>query len=65
MSDIGPDWISVKPDAVPAVTGIARTRVWEAIASGELETVVVSANRKVVTRKAIEAWLDSLGEQSA
>lgn len=65
MSDLGPDWISCKPLDVPKVTGVAYTRVREAIDSGELETVGTSANRKVVTRKAIEAWLDRLAERAS
>lgn len=65
MSDLGPDWISCKPLDVPKVTGIAYTRVREAIDSGELETVGSSAKRKVVTRKAIEDWLARLSERAS
>jgi len=65
MSDLGPDWISCKPLDVPKVTGVAYTRIREAIDSGELETVESSAKRKVVTRKAIEAWLARMAEKSA
>lgn len=65
MSDLGPDWISCKPLDVPKVTGIAYTRVREAIDAGELETVEPSAKRKVVTRAAIEKWLAEMAERAS
>lgn len=58
MSNLEP--LSYTPKQVTEVTGIAFTRVREAIASGELESVLSSANRRVVLREAVVAWLHSM-----
>lgn len=60
MSDLAPDWISCQPKDIPRVTGIAYTRVREAIDAGELAVVYSSPKRQVVTRDALTAWLNSL-----
>lgn len=62
---LAPDWLSCAPKDIPSVTGIAYTRVRAAIDSGELEVTEPSPKRQVVTRKALEAWLEDLPKRGA
>lgn len=59
------DQFSYTPKQVSEVTGIAFTRVRDAIYSGELESIQSSANRRIVRREQLIAWLDSLQAKSA
>jgi len=57
--------LAYKPKDIPDVTGVAYTRVRQAIDSGELPVVYPSPNRQIVTREALVAWLASLPTERA
>lgn len=59
------DQYSYTPKQVSEVTGIAFTRVRDAIASEELESIATSPKRRVVRREQLIAWLDQLQAKSA
>lgn len=59
------DRFSFTAKEVAEATGIAFTRVKEAIASGELESFQPSPKRRVIRREAVIAWLDDLQARSA
>lgn len=61
MSDV----LAYKPKDIPAITGIAFTRVREAIDSGELPVVYSSPKRQIVMRDALVSWLASLPTERA
>ena len=46
-----------------AATGVGRTKVYELIGSGELETVTVG-RRRMVPAQALEDWVNRLCEKS-
>lgn len=54
------DRISYKPTEIPDVTGVALTRVRDAIASGELPVINPTPKRQVVMHTDLLAWLESL-----
>lgn len=57
--------LAYKPKDIPAVTGIAYTRVRQAIDSGELPVICPSPKRQIVTREALLSWLSSLPTERA
>lgn len=57
--------LAYAPKEAAAATGVAYTRIREAIASGEIEVRYPSANRAVITRDALAAWLNSLPTEKA
>lgn len=54
------DALAYAPKEAAAVTGVAYTRIKDAIAAGELPVVYPSPKRVVIRREALVAWLDSL-----
>jgi hypothetical protein len=54
------DRLSYMPKEIPDVTGIAYTRIREAIDSGELPSRYSSPNRRIVLHEDLQKWLASL-----
>jgi hypothetical protein len=54
------DRLSYAPKEIPAVTGIAFTRVREAIDSGALPARYSSPKRQIVLHEDLQKWLLSL-----
>jgi excisionase family DNA binding protein len=51
-----PDPLAVSPAAAARLVGIGRTKLYEAIGSGELKTLKIGA-RRLITVDALRDWL--------